>query len=423
MNKRSLKGKFNIDLAWNALSFLFIALAGLAINIIIIKRYDSYALGVFNQLYALYILFSQISTGGFHLAIQYYVPLAIKNKEEVHKILISSIILCLASSIVVLLLVFIFVDIPGQILQSEDVRKGYPWLMWGLLFFSLNKIIISYFNGLRKMKIFAFLQALRFLFILLFMGIIILLNKNTFMLASSLAFAELFLFICCVVFLLVFEKVKYSTIYDKTWIQRIFNFGKHALTGNFLLDVNTKVDVFILGLFLKDNLVGIYSFASTFFEGLSQLPVLLRNNINPILTRLHSKSNKLLTQTILYKSKRAFYKLQIPIFIIALAGFYFILLIFQINENRMAYFGVFSILTLGLIVSAGYQPFLMLFNQFGKPRIQTYFIFSIFISNVVFNLLLVPYFGIFGAALGTTLSFIVQIIGFEWLIKKGNKNS
>ena len=71
-----------------------------------------------------------------------------------------------------------------------------------------------------------------------------------------------------------------------------------------------------------------------------------------------------------------------------------------------------------LSISAGYQPFLMIFNQFGMPLKQTYFILFIFISNVVFNLLLVPFLGIFGAALGTGFAMITQVFYQRYLVKK-----
>jgi O-antigen/teichoic acid export membrane protein len=186
------------------------------------------------------------------------------------------------------------------------------------------------------------------------------------------------------------------------------------LLGNFLLDVNTKVDVFILGIFLTDSQVGIYSFASTFAEGFMQLPVLLRNNINPILAKLSVKRNLKLTEKIINNSKTKFLKMIGGIGILAILMFPLVFIVFAIEEHRFDTWLIFSILVLFVSISSGYQPFLMLFNQFGHPWQQTKFIFVLFLSNVLLVLMLVPIMGIYGAALGTGLSFIVQMYYQKW---------
>jgi O-antigen/teichoic acid export membrane protein len=184
------------------------------------------------------------------------------------------------------------------------------------------------------------------------------------------------------------------------------------------LDVNTKVDVFILGIFLSDSLVGIYSFASTFAEGFMQLPVLLRNNINPILAKLSVKGNVELTQKVVQNSKAKFLKLIGAVGIIAILLFPLVFVVFSLENHRFDIWLIFSILVLFVSISSGYQPFLMLFNQFGHPWQQTKFIIVLFLSNVVLVLMLVPLMGIYGAALGTGLSFMVQIVYQKWACKQ-----
>ena len=67
-------GKFSKDLLWNASAFALSALLGVLVNLLIVRFYDPAALGVFNLVYASYILLSQLAVGGVHLAIQAFVP-------------------------------------------------------------------------------------------------------------------------------------------------------------------------------------------------------------------------------------------------------------------------------------------------------------------------------------------------------------
>jgi hypothetical protein len=57
-------GRFRRDVAWNVASIAVLGVSGIALNAIIARTYDAAALGVFNQVMAAYILFSQLAVGG-----------------------------------------------------------------------------------------------------------------------------------------------------------------------------------------------------------------------------------------------------------------------------------------------------------------------------------------------------------------------
>ncbi|MCI5058599.1 MAG: oligosaccharide flippase family protein [Flavobacteriales bacterium] len=412
--------KFNVDLLWNMASFGLMGLIGLSFNVIILKFYDEEVLGVFNLTYAIYIVLSQLAVGGFHLAVQYYVPYYRGQAEQQTRVLNSSILLSSISSFIIIALVYFFQDVSSLIFKSENLPKAIIWTFWGLIFFSLNKVIISFYNGKRFMKLFAVLQALRFIFILASLLIMIALKVDPYILASSLALSELLLFVICFISLFITEKISFLFSFNNASLKENYQFGMRALLGNLLLDVNTKVDVIVLGLFVSDAKIGIYSFAASFFEGLMQIATLLRNNINPILAQLKQKNNKPLTQKIIGQYVKSFYKIIAPVSLVSVLGFYLVLNIFEINEFRTEYLLVFGILNLGLMVSGGYQPFLMVFNQFGLPNTQTKFVALVFVSNVIFNFIFVPTIGITGAALGTAISFVLLAVYCRVFIRKSN---
>ncbi len=414
MLNKLTQSKFNTDLLWNMASFGFVAIIGILLNIIILKVYGTSVLGVFNQVFAIYLLLSQLAVGGVHLGVQRFVPANIKSEAQTKNIVIAALIVSTIISIIIIIIGFLLKDLPSQILKSKAVGEGYVAILPGLLFFSWNKVLLSYHNGCRRMKAFAVFNFLRYAAILSGLLLFIFFNYDVNFLPIILTASECGLFLVVFVYSLPFLS---GTIHFKrllVWIKIQYKFGNKALLGNFLLDVNTKVDVFILGIFLSDSQVGIYSFASTFAEGFMQLPVLLRNNINPILAKLSVKRNLKLTEKIIQSSKTKFLKMIGSIGIMAILMFPLVFLVFDINEHRFDIWLIFSILVLFVSISSGYQPFLMLFNQFGHPWQQTKFIFVLFLANVFLVLMLVPIIGIYGAALGTGLSFLVQIFYQKW---------
>jgi O-antigen/teichoic acid export membrane protein len=410
--------KFSLDLLWNMASFGLVAIIGILLNIIILKVYDTRVLGVFNQVFAIYLLLSQLAVGGVHLGVQRFVPANIKSDAQTKNIVLAALIVCTIISIVVIFIGFLLKDFPATILNSKAVGVGYVVILPGLLFFSWNKVLLSYHNGCRRMKAFAVFNFLRYAGILVGLLLFVIYKFDVNYLPVILSLAEACLFLVVFFYSLSFLR---GAIHFKrllVWVKIQYHFGNKALLGNFLLDVNTKVDVFILGIFLTDSHVGIYSFASTFAEGFMQLPVLLRNNINPILAKLSVKKNLKLTEKIINDSKTKFLKMIGSIGIIAIVLFPLVFVVFAIKEHRFDTWLIFSILVLFVSMSSGYQPFLMLFNQFGHPWQQTKFIFILFLSNVLLVLMLVPIIGIYGAALGTGLSFIVQVFYQKWACKR-----
>jgi O-antigen/teichoic acid export membrane protein len=208
----------------------------------------------------------------------------------------------------------------------------------------------------------------------------------------------------------------------RNWLSENYRFGNKALLGNFLLDINTKVDVFMLGIFLTDSMVGIYSIAATIAEGFLQLPLLMRNNINPVITKAHTKKGFDILKQVIRKSKKGFYKIIALLGLASIAGFPLFLIVFGIKEDFYLIWSIYAVLTLGVIITGGYLPFQMIFNQLGHPLIQTLFIFLLFISNVIMNAIFIPLTGVIGAAIGTSVSMIIQIIIMKYLVKRITQN-
>jgi O-antigen/teichoic acid export membrane protein len=421
LNKNTASSKFNIDLLWNMGALAVSAVIGVLLNVIIIKFYGSEVLGVFNQIYAVYILLSQLAVSGVHLSVQKYVPEYYSEKTNLNHIVTSALVITVITSIITIAIAYLFNKLPGKITNSEGVLHGFKYVIWGLLFFSMNKVLLSFLNGIREMKAFAIFQLLRFVFMLSFLVYFIFTNKEGYLLAMMLPLTELFLFFILFIYAIRFFKISIHNGF-RNWLTENYRFGNKALLGNFLSDINTKVDVFMLGIFLTDSMVGIYSIAATIAEGFLQLPVLMRNNINPVITKAHTKKGFDILKQVIRKSKKDFYKIIALLGLLSIAGFPLFLIVFGIKEDFYLIWSIYAVLNLGVIITGGYLPFQMIFNQLGHPLIQTLFIFLLFISNVIMNAIFIPLTGVIGAAIGTSVSMIIQIVIMKYLVKRITQN-
>lgn len=403
-----LAGKFNSDLLWNLLSYAFIGMAGVLINFLIVSFLQYEDLGIFNQVFSIYIILSQLAAFGIHLSLQRFIP-EYTEKRELNLILSASIILSTCISVALLLLFGIIINWLGFFPYSEPVHIGTNIMLPGVFFFTMNKLLLSFLIGKREMKKYAILNTLRYFLMLLSLLFLIFLNQNICWLFLGSEFI-LFIVILFVLFKSFQFRISGNTRY---WIKNHFDFGKKAFVGNFVFDVNTKVDILIIGIFANNSLVGLYSFASTFFEGFSQLPVLIRNNINPILTKVYFKGNLELFGRIVKKTIVKSYKFIGLFGLLGIICYPLVLYVSGATRDLLLNWQIFFVLVLGLMVSSGYQVVILMFNQIHQPGKQSILLVLYFASNIILNLLFVPVFGIIGSAIATSLA----ALGAVFLVK------
>ncbi|HMQ74875.1 MAG TPA: oligosaccharide flippase family protein [Flavobacteriales bacterium] len=400
---RPLRGKFSTDLIWNAGAFGLSALIGVLLNVLILRTHGAPALGVFNQAYALYILLSQLAVGGVHLAVQAFVPRELQADRRPDVQLTVALVLSTATALTVMTLAWLLRDLPGRWSGSAGVGEAFPLVIPGLLFFTWNKVLLSYHNGARRMRLFAVFQLLRFVLMLVALAALVSLKRPADELAVLLTLAEAALLLVLLPATLPHWRPGRSQGARQVAREQ-FRFGNRALAGNFLLDVNTRVDVFLLGYFLDDRAVGLYSMGATVAEGVMYLPVLFRNTINPVITRAWHQGGPELLRKVVRRNRRSFFRLLAPLIALTIPLFPVGMWMLGMREEPLTVWAVYAILVAGVALTAGHQPFLMLFSQVGRPGTQTLFIAGVFAANVLLNLALIPALGLLGSALATALS-------------------
>ncbi|MBK6882139.1 MAG: polysaccharide biosynthesis C-terminal domain-containing protein [Flavobacteriales bacterium] len=174
--------------------------------------------------------------------------------------------------------------------------------------------------------------------------------------------------------------------------------------------MNTRVDVFMLGIYMNDAMVGLYSFAATIAEGVLQLPVIFRNNINPVMSRAWHTGGAPLLNKVVLRNRKAFFRLLAPLVLITIPLFPVAMWVLGMHDDPDLVWSVYAILAFGIALTSGHQPFLMIFGQLGNAGTQTVFIAGFFLSNVLLNLALIPALGIHGAATATALSFVAMVL-------------
>ncbi len=293
-------------------------------------------------------------------------------------------------------------------MNSVQLQDSFIYSVFGLFFITINKTILSFFNGMRYMILYAVFNALRAIFMIVFLLLFILFDYQIKYLTLIFTLPE------CLLSILLIIKVSKNIVF-LTYVKLfklsklLFKHGNNAAIGHIVLDLNSKIDILILGLFTSDIMVGIYSFAAFVSDGFLQIFFVFRNNINPIITNIYINRNRFLLEKVINLNIKKFYTLFTLLGICIMLFYPVFLYLFNVNKYYIENISVFAILLLGALLSSGYIPFQMIFNQIGKAKEQSKFLILFFLINICFNFLLVPLLGIYGAALAILISFLFQV--------------
>ena len=222
---------FKVNLIWNYCSLIFLAISGITINIVISIFYSPETLGVFNQVLAGYIVFSMLGSGGINYSVLRAIQSNIKDTNEVKSVISGSIIPTIFASSIITFVYCLIIEPTTVLLDSKSVGIGMKYIIPGIFFFSLNKVLIyGIINGFNRMKSFSIYQSLRYILILTSLVLCVIYkiqgNKITLIFSAS----ELILFI-----ILLTDISLYISWWDKNlfnkWVKKHLKYGIKCLIG------------------------------------------------------------------------------------------------------------------------------------------------------------------------------------------------
>jgi len=412
-----LDKKFLGDSAWNYGAFALMAATGVALNVFIVTVFGVEPLGIFNQVYAVYVVSSQLAVFGIHNSSQKHIAEYAGSPDQRRSIVLSAVWVSLIFGLIMSLILFTSSSYIGNLTSSTQVANGVALAATGLLLFPLNKVLLGVLNGERRMKAFAIVQSARVLSILAFAGAVALADWPAYALGGAFPVAEF-----VIVFPLLFVVRPWSgpsVSSIREWAYRHIQFGSRAIANGFLAESYIRVDVMMLGIFASDETVGIYSFAAMFIEGLYQVPVVIRTVANPVLVRLISDESR--EELVRFTRKTMFGSFATFSVMAGLVILVFPYLAPYFPEGLVSSsFPVLVVVVMGLALYALFIPVDFSLMQAGMPGRQSLMMCANILINVTLNASLIPVMGVMGAAWATAVAFVssalvLNIAAHKWL--------
>tara|TARA_Y100000034_G_scaffold135454_1_gene207424 strand:- start:1007 stop:2188 length:1182 start_codon:yes stop_codon:yes gene_type:complete len=296
--------------------------------------------------------------------------------------------------------------------KTEEASLILKLLAIGFFIDSFVVIIKFCFQGFKKMVLFSILDLIRMvsLVVITLIGI----NMGLGLLSPAVAYL-LAPLILLFIFGFIFVKKVFPEIFKANLIIDIKLFKKISKYSLFIILTSSGVlvlghtDSLMLTYFTGISAVGLYNVALPTSKILIYFPLAIGSILLPVTSELWVKRKKL----ILREGMESLYKYSmiiiLPLALIMISFTDLILLVLFGKEYVPASLAL-KILSIGTIFITLHQINANFFSGIGKPQIHSKIIYSAVIFNLSGNLILIPLLGIIGAAITTSVSYLLMMV-------------
>ncbi|SIQ30742.1 flippase [Halanaerobium kushneri] len=392
---------------------------GFFVNFILARLFGARIFGQYSIVKTVVDVIVVFSVLGLDNGIIKYVPIyrSDNKKEKVIEVLRISFVFCMVFSFISLVGVIIFRHIiANNIFQDNNLVLAFQYGAWLIIPFALRRIFNSVFLTLKNIKYYVYsvevIRRLLIIVILLILYYFDLLNIKYIIIVILLI--EIINIFYLVKKINVFNiniknilniKLTYDNNEYKNLRNKLLKFSTTVIFIQVIFYLLNKVDRIMLGIYKTSNVVGVYSTAAsitillTFFLNATSM------SFSPIISELYHKQNINLLEKLYSAITKWVIILSMPILIS----------IFFYAEDIMLFFGEEYLLGTSTLIILAIAQFInaatgangYLMNMCGLEKVSLKNDVLMLIFNIILNILLIPKYGILGAAIATSLSVIV----------------
>jgi O-antigen/teichoic acid export membrane protein len=402
-----------------AATILFISLIaaflGYLIRIILARNLSVEEFGLFYAVFAFLGLIGVFKSLGFDKALAKFIPEFMHKKENdsiKNSILYVAIIQIITNSIMILAIYLLSNYLAINFFHNAQATIIIKLLAIAFFIDSFSEVLKFAFQGFKKMTYFSGMDLIRML--LITTTILIGFKLNYGLLSPIIAYI-----ITPVVLLIIFSWVLVKRVFpeffaskfmiNKMLLKRISKYSIHILAISVGGVILGYTDIIMLTYFSGLTSVALYSVALPTTRILLYFPRALAEVLLPLTSELWVKKKK----KILVEGIESLYKYSFIIIMpLAFMMFSFSDLIINVFFGRsyIQAATAMKILSIGMVLRGINSIGSNFFPGIGKPQITSKIVYSGAIFNFIANLILIPILGIIGAAITTSLSYLIMMI-------------
>jgi stage V sporulation protein B len=399
-----LANKFAFDVSYTFIAALIVRFSAIPITIFLGRILGADDLGLYRMVLSIYnisVLFVGI---GIPAAMIKFIA---ENKDDPDSIK-STYSTCLFSllliGVAIVPVVYASSAVFAETFKMPELNSLIKIIAFAFPFWMLYDTTLGLMNGLRRMRTYAFGQITQAL--LLVILTVIFLYFGIGVIGSVYAILISYAATSLLLVYHVRDFIQTSIADFFTRIKKIASFGSQIMVANAVNTINFQADVVFVGYFLLASDVGYYAVAASLSRLLWVLPQSIQRITYPSLSECWANNNQRLFNEVVNKSIQYTACLLTPMMLFVI--FYAQEIIsLTMGEGFEASVAPLLILLVGGTINAIIQrPIGSILYAIGLPRLNLKIFSSIAVCNIILNILLIPLFGIIGAALATSVTLL-----------------
>jgi len=398
--------------------FKVLGASSLFLTYMMIPRYygvDTF--GIFNLILAILMVGTVITRLGLDIYVIRIIPTLTDDKKEISLFLKSVLKILFTSSFFVTIAILLLSNILNTYLfKSIDATLYINILAFMILPYTLFNVLVEVFRGLDDIKVYSFFRNLSqngTIALLLAISIFFSLNLDP----INILFATITIITFSVIFVLyIFLKKQNINIFIKgKYKDKILKKSYPMFLTASIIFVMAYVDNFMISYYIDEYQVGIYSACISLSMMISFIPMAIGGYIAPKISLAYAKKNKTEVKNIFKNSFKLIIVTTIPIYLTIIYFSNFFLELFG-DEFTVATTTLF-IVSIGFLSESLCGPVGFILNMTDNQHIFMKVLFVSLIINIIVNALLIPTYGINGAAIALSLSMLFWTISSLIILK------
>lgn len=414
-SKEVARGSF-----WTLAGNVFFKLVSFFYVIMIARAASPDDVGLFYLAFSVVSIISVFSDVGLSQALVRYIPFfeGRGEKEKILSAMKSCFIIILALSILFSAISWLSADFVGSFYKNDRLPEAVRMLSAYVLIGNLFRLNTLYLQSRSMIKRQQLLFGLQNVFKLIITAVLFYLyGANAATLSAGLVVS------LSIALILSFRDVRGpllepgSSLIDRQVVSEIAPLGfMLTLLVSFLVLISST-DKLMLGYLVSPEsapeLIAVYSIATAVAGVLTIFPQSIENSFFPQISRLVGEDNQVQIRRVTESAVRWTLFVTMPVAIVFILFSADILAIFYGGVYGAGYISM-SVLTLGLLIRSYSGPLSLVLASMRLVRLELQIYLFVALLNVALNLLLIPTYGMEGAAIATAASFAATTLVFAY---------
>lgn len=398
--------KFIKDIGLIGFSQVLTSLGAFLLLPIITKSLGSYDYGIWAQINVTISLLSPLAMMGLSMGFVRFFS-SVDDKDTIKEGLYSILFFIVCSSFLISLILFFSADIVSSVLFQNQNASYFIKIASFLIFFNaIDTITLFYFRVFRQINKFCYFSIFQSLGKLALAAMF--LWKGFGLFGVILAFLSIQMIVFIVSMYEIISQIGFI-IPKFIYIKEYLKFSLPLTPNSLIRWITDSSDRYLVTYYLGLGSVGIYSAAYSIGWLIQLFISPIQLILYPELSKLYDEGREEDVKLYLSYSLRYFLMLTIPA-VFGLAALAKPLLAILTTESFVAGWFVIPIIAFAGLFAGVVQIIINISHLVKQTKYNFHINLLAAITNIILNVLLIPLIGIMGAAVATTISYILMLI-------------